>query len=404
MANKIESAIFNLECKKVDYAVITESIINLYNFFQTYKFTNEELQVITQSLNNNKKLENILQSSVDTIAAAIETSIKQLKYKIADYSNVEKAIDKAKSLDKNYYINFHEVENAINAVVYKKNITEQSLVDKMAQDIEDKINGLKYKDADYSAVEKAKRHVAYLTKTDYENLTLVENAVHSVIYGKKINEQRLVDKMAKDINDAISKLEYKYPDYSEVNSAIRAATKLYRENSIFYKDFSAVDCAINAVRRGPHISQTAVNKMAQDIQDAIASLELRDAGYDSLFNTIKRAMEINANEYKNFDEVKKAINDVKYDKKMTEQHVVRAMEVAIENAIKNLKYKDADYSKVYDAIKQANDLNKEQYTNFDIVTKAIEDVVYGKPYTEQCLVNRMAERINNSINDLKKKK
>ena len=85
---------------------------------------------------------------------------------------------------------------------------------------------------------------------------------------------------------------------------------------------------------------------------------------------------------------------------MTEQHVVRHMEVAIENAIKNLKYKDADYSKVEEAIKKANDLMQNpQYKNknFDEINEAIKSVVYGKTFKEQYSVNKMAERINNAI-------
>ena len=404
MAKDIEAAIFNLVCKKVDYSILIDSIINLYDFFQTYKFTNEELKTTTQSLNNNEKLSNILQSSVDTIAEAIKDSIQQLKYTIADYSAVQKAIDKSTALNKNYYTNFDEVENAINAVIEKKNITEQSEVDQMAQDIEDALKRLQYKDADYSAVEKAKRDADYLTKTDYESTASVEDAIRSVVYGKKINEQSAVDKMAKDINDAIEKLAYKRPDYSAVNSAIIEAERLYRENSIFYKDFSSVTYAIQSVKRGPNFSQDSVNQMAKNIRNAIESLELKDAEYSSLLRTIKRARDINKYEYKNFDKVEEAINAVDYGKKMTEQHVVRAMEVAIENAIKNLQYKDADYSKIDEAIKKAKALKgNKQYENknFDEIDKAIQSVVHGKNFKEQCIVNRMAEKINNAIKKIK---
>ena len=274
----------------------------------------------------------------------------------------------------------------------------------MAQDIEDALKRLQYKDADYSAVEKAKRDADYLTKTDYESTASVEDAIRSVVYGKKINEQSAVDKMAKDINDAIEKLAYKRPDYSAVNSAIIEAERLYRENSIFYKDFSSVTYAIQSVKRGPNFSQDSVNQMAKNIRNAIESLELKDAEYSSLLRTIKQARDINKYEYKNFDKVEEAINAVDYGKKMTEQHVVRAMEVAIENAIKNLQYKDADYSKIDEAIKKAKALKgNKQYENknFDEIDKAIQSVVHGKNFKEQCIVNRMAEKINNAIEKIK---
>lgn len=60
-------------------------------------------------------------------------------------------------------------------------------------------------------------------------------------------------------------------DYSAVDAAIAKADKLNRDD---YKDFSAVDAAINAVVRGKTLrEQAAVDAMAKAIEDAIAALE-----------------------------------------------------------------------------------------------------------------------------------
>ena len=60
-------------------------------------------------------------------------------------------------------------------------------------------------------------------------------------------------------------------DYSAVDAAIAKADKLNRDE---YKDFSAVDAAINAVVRGKTLrEQAAVDAMAKAIEDAIAALE-----------------------------------------------------------------------------------------------------------------------------------
>lgn len=66
-------------------------------------------------------------------------------------------------------------------------------------------------------------------------------------------------------------LSIKPADYSAVDAAIAKADKLNRDE---YKDFSAVEAAINAVVRGKTLrEQAAVDAMAKTIEDAIAALE-----------------------------------------------------------------------------------------------------------------------------------
>ena len=101
------------------------------------------------------------------------------------------------------------MEAAVKAVVRDKNITEQSEVDAMAKAIEDAIAALQYKDADYTKVDAAIAKANALNKNDYKDFSGVEAAVKAVVRGKNITEQSEVDKMAKDIEDAIAALEKK---------------------------------------------------------------------------------------------------------------------------------------------------------------------------------------------------
>jgi hypothetical protein len=128
---------------------------------------------------------------------------------LADYTAVEAAIAKANALNKDNYKDFTAVEAAVNAVVRDKNITEQSEVDAMAKAIEDAIAALQYKDADYTKVDAAIAKANALNKNDYKDFSGVEAAVKAVVRGKNITEQSEVDKMAKDIEDAIAALEKK---------------------------------------------------------------------------------------------------------------------------------------------------------------------------------------------------
>ena len=101
------------------------------------------------------------------------------------------------------------MEEAVNAVVRGKNITEQTEVDAMAKAIEDAIAALEYKDADYSKVDAAIAKAKALNKNEYKDFTKVEEAVNAVVRGKNITEQAEVDAMAKTIEDAIAALERK---------------------------------------------------------------------------------------------------------------------------------------------------------------------------------------------------
>ena len=323
------------------------------------------------------------------------------QYKDADYTKVNEAIAKANKLNKDDYKNFSAVDTAINAVDRNKNITEQSEVDAMAKAIEDAIAALQYKDANYDKVNEAIAKANKLNKDDYKDFSGVDNVVNAVVRGKNITEQSEVDKMAKAIEDAIAALQYKDADYTKVNEAIAKANKLNKGD---YKDFSGVDNAVNAVASGKNITeQSDVDAMAKAIEDAIADLQYKDANYDEVDAAITKADALNKDDYKDFSGVKAAVKAVVRDKNITEQSEVDKMAKAIEDAIADLKYKDADYTKVDAAIKKANALKKDDYKDFSGVKNAVKAVVRGKNITEQSEVDKMAKAIENAISALEKK-
>ena len=82
---------------------------------------------------------------------------------------------------------------------------------------------------------------------------------------------------------------------------------------------------------------------------------------------------------------------------LSEQADVDAMAQAIENAITALQYKDADYTKVDEAIAKANALNRDAYTDFTAVEAAINAVVRDKNITEQNEVDAMAKAIEDAM-------
>ena len=249
--------------------------------------------------------------------------------------------------------------------------------------------------ADYTKVDEAIAKANALNKDDYKDFTGVEAAVNAVVRGKNITEQSEVDAMAKAIEDAIAALQYKDADYTKVDEAIAKANALNKDD---YKDFSGVEAAVNAVVRGKNITeQSEVDAMAKAIEDAIAALQYKDADYTKVDEAIVKANALNKNDYKDFSTVESAVNAVVRDKNITEQSEVDAMAKAIEDAIAALQYKDADYTKVDEAIAKANALNKDDYKDFSAVDSAVNAVVRGKNITEQSEVDAMAKAIEDAI-------
>lgn len=148
---------------------------------------------------------------------------------------------------------------------------------------EEKVLGLmdqfsaKHKDylvrpADYSKVDAAIARIpSDLSVYTEETVKAVNAAKDAVVRNKRVTEQAVVDGYADAINAAVKALVYKTADYSKVDAAIAKAEAL---NKADYKDFSAVEKAIKAVKRDLDITKQAeVDVMAKAIEDAIAALE-----------------------------------------------------------------------------------------------------------------------------------
>lgn len=196
-------------------------------------------------------------------------------------------------------------------------------------------------------------------------------------------------------------MTYLPADYTKVDEAIAKANALKKDN---YKDLTAVETAVNAVARGKNITeQGEVDAMAKAIEDAIAALKYKDADYTKVDAALAKANALNKDEYKDFTAVEAAVNAVVRDKNITEQSEVDAMAKAIEDAIAALQYKDADYTKVDAAIAKANALKKDDYKDFSGVETAVKAVVRGKNITEQSEVDKMAKTIEDAIAALEKK-
>lgn len=164
---------------------------------------------------------------------SVIAKLLSMTYAGADYTDVDAAIKRANSLNKDNYKDFSKVEDAINAVNRDKDITEQEVVNGYAKAINEAIDQLEYKAADYTEVDKAIEKANKLNKDNYEDFTKVTAAINAVAPGKNITQQDEVDAMAKAINDAIDalvfQLKIKYDSNGGTGTMTNPAIELDKE-------------------------------------------------------------------------------------------------------------------------------------------------------------------------------
>ena len=134
----------------------------------------------------------------------------------ADYSDVYEVLGNIPA-DLSIYTDesVANLYSAVEALRGYRDLAQQSDVDKMTNDINDAVEALVYKSADYTELDKAEEAAKALNKDDYEDFSEVEKALAAIDRTKNITEQADVDAMVKAINDAVANLVKKTPASSQ---------------------------------------------------------------------------------------------------------------------------------------------------------------------------------------------
>lgn len=269
--------------KPADYSAVDEALAKIPSDKDLKElYTEASVKAVTEAKEAVvRDLDITKQSEVDAMAKAIEDAVAGLKYKDADYSKVDaalKTIPSDKDLKELYTAaSVKAVTEAKAAVVRDLDISRQSKVDAMAQAIEKAVADLKYKDADYSKVEKALGSIPSDEALDLYTDASVEKVVEAAESVKRnldIRHQDEVDAMAKAIADAVAALQYRLADYNIVDEALKTIPSdlsMYTDDSV-----KVVVEAKNAVKGDLNITkQSEVDAMAKAIRDAVANLKMK---------------------------------------------------------------------------------------------------------------------------------
>ena len=349
------------------------------------------------------------QDEIDAAAAELNAAVAALKAK-ANISTLTAAIAEANAkVEANYTADSWKVLSdavaAGQAIVDKADETsDQAAVDVAANAIYAAINNLVPNGADYSAVEAAKAKIpADLSIYTDASVKALNDAVAAVVEGLPASRQSEVDKMAADIEAAITGLTEKDADYSAVDAAkakIPADLSIYTDETV-----EALNDAVAAVVEGKKASEQAVvDGWAAAIEAAVSALEEKLADYGAVNAAIAK---IPADLSIYTDETVKALNDavaaVVDGKKIGDQPIVDGWAAAIETAISGLRVKSASLEELKAAIAEAEALNSALYTpeSFAAVTTALENAKQVRDsapeITDQTRVDEATAALKNAI-------
>lgn len=141
---KIKAALDNLVLKPADYSRVNEQINTVPEHLEYY--TDETVNALNEILNGiDYGLDITKQDVVNSYAEQLQNAISALEYKPADYTEYDKAVAKAKGLDKEKYVDFSRVEKELAVDVGGRNITQQEEIDLQTKAILAAIDALEEK-------------------------------------------------------------------------------------------------------------------------------------------------------------------------------------------------------------------------------------------------------------------
>ncbi len=439
-ATALTNAIANLTPKVVeedaDYTVLNAEIAASQNIVDTEQaswYTEATWSAFTTALAEAKAvptgLKKSSQGTIDAAASALNAARTGLEEAAANYTNIDALIKECDALTAGDYtsVSWQNLTIALNAAKA------------LARDI--KARNQATIDTAYNNLKAAKDALVPLGKANYQPLideinkgtaytedyytaeswaayqTVLAAAQAMVDAGNlKEDEQAQISKMVEDLIAAKAALKFVDADYTAVDAAL-AKIPADADLAAYYTTDSAtaVIAARNAVVRGYNkTKQPDVDKMAADIETAVANLKLIPADTTALKAAIDEAKRVNSALYTadSYNAMKAELDKAEalYAKtdltKKDNQAEVDAQTKALNDAITALVPAGADYTKLNNAIKAFEALTESDWTaDTWAVAKAKYDAAVEaskKVYTvdKQAELDAIADALTEAISKL----
>lgn len=439
-ATALTNAIANLTPKVVeedaDYTRLNAEIAASQNIVDTEQaswYTEATWSAFTTALAEAKAvpagLKKSSQGTIDAAASALNAARTGLKEAAANYTNIDALIQECDALTAGDYTsvswqNLTIALNAAKAVARDLKARNQATIDtaynnlKAAKDALVPLGKANYQPL-IDEINKGTAYTEdyYTTESWAAYQTVLAAAQAMVDAGNlKEDEQAQISKMVEDLIAAKAALEYVPADYTAVDTAL-AKIPADADLAAYYTNdtATAVIAARNAVVRGYNkTKQPDVDKMAADIETAVANLKLIPADTTALKAAIDEAKRVNSALYTadSYNAMKAELDKAEalYAKtdltKKDNQAEVDAQTKALNDAITALVPAGADYTKLNNAIKAFEALTESDWTaDTWAVAKAKYDAAVEaskKVYTvdKQAELDAIADALTEAISKL----
>lgn len=196
--------------------------------------------------------------------------------------------------------------------------------------------------------------------------------------------------------------DYQSADYSAYDAAVLKANALERE---YYKDLTALDAALSVDVSGLTLKEQAVvDAQTKAIEEALTALEFKDADYSAYNAAVEKANALDKSLYADTTELDKLLAEDISGLNILNQDIVDEQTRAIEDALKNLALKPADYTEVEKAKSEIpEDLSVYTDDSVSALQEALNSVDYSLNITEQATVDGYAKAITEAVNGLEYK-
>ena len=439
-ATALTNAIANLTPKVVeedaDYTVLNAEITASQNIVDTEQaswYTEATWSAFTTALAEAKAvptgLKKSSQGTIDAAASKLNAARTGLEEAAANYTNLDALIKECDALTAGDYTsvswqNLTIALNAAKAVARDIKARNQATIDtaynnlKAAKDALVPLGKANYQPL-IDEINKGTAYTEdyYTTESWAAYQTVLAAAQAMVDAGNlKEDEQAQISKMVEDLIAAKAALKFVDADYTAVDAAL-AKIPADADLAAYYTTDSAtaVIAARNAVVRGYNkTKQPDVDKMAADIETAVANLKLIAADTTALKAAIDEAKRVNSALYTadSYNAMKAELDKAEalYAKtdltKKDNQAEVDAQTKALNDAITALVPAGADYTKLNNAIKAFEALTETDWTaDTWAVAKAKYDAAVEaskKVYTvdKQAELDAIADALTEAISKL----
>lgn len=369
------------------------------------------------------------QGTIDKAASALNAARTELKDAAASYTALDALIGECDALNSADYTsvswqNLTIALTAAKAVARDLNARDQGTIDTAYNNLKTAKDALvTLGKANYQPlIDEINKGTAYTedyytadTWAAYQ--TVLTEAQAMVAAGDlKEDQQSQISAEVEKLVDAKAALKFVDADYTAVDAAL-AKIPSDADLAAYYTTDSAtaVIAARNAVVRGYNKTrQPDVDKMAADIETAVANLKLIPADTTALKAAIDKARAVDSTRYTSDSykamwakyEEAKALYDTANLTKKDNQAAVDAAEAALTAAYKALVPAGADYTKVVAAIERFEALTESDWTAESwAVAKAKYEAAKeanGKRYTidQQAELDAFATELNAAIDNL----